>query len=58
MKKVISLVLLTLLMTLCQTIFAQVNSGVMPKSAVAQLSESVVPQYDVATPDLNKLQNS
>ena len=28
----------------------------MPKSAVAQLSESVVPQYDVATPDLNKLQ--
>jgi hypothetical protein len=56
MKKVISLVLLTLLMTLCQTIFAQVNSGVMPKSAVAQLSESVVPQYDVATPDLNKLQ--
>ncbi len=56
MKKFISLVLLTLLMTLCQTIFAQVNSGVMPKSAVARLSESVVPQYDVATPDLNKLQ--
>ncbi len=56
MKKIISLVLLTLLMTLCQTIFAQVNSGVMPKSAVAQLSESIVPQYDVATPDLNNLQ--
>ena len=56
MKKFISLVLLTLLMTLCQTIFAQVNSGILPKSAVAQLSESAVPQYDVATPDLAKLQ--
>jgi hypothetical protein len=56
MKKVISLSLLTLLMTLCQTIFAQVNSGVLPQSAVSQLSEADVPQYDVATPDLAKLQ--
>jgi len=56
MKRIFSLILLTLLMTLCQTISAQVNSGVLPKSAVAQLSESVVPQYDVTTPDLAKLQ--
>ena len=56
MKKLISITLLTLLMTLCQTISAQVNSGVLPQSAVSQLSEAVVPQYDVATPDLAKLQ--
>ncbi len=56
MKKLISLSLLTLLMTLCQTIYAQINSGVLPQSAVSQLSEAVVPQYDVATPDLTKLQ--
>ena len=56
MKKFFSLVLLTLLMTFCQTISAQVNSGILPKSAVAQLSESVIPQYEVATPDLAKWQ--
>jgi hypothetical protein len=56
MKKITSLFLLILLMTLCQTILAQINNGVLPKSVVSQLSESTVPQYNVATPDLEKLQ--
>ena len=56
MKKLLSLTLLALCLTFCQYVFAQVNSGILPQSAVAQLTESTVPQYDVTTPDLAALQ--
>ena len=56
MKKLLSLTSLILCLTFCQWVSAQVNSGVLPKSASAQLSEAIVPQYDVATPDLAALQ--
>ena len=55
MKKLLSISLLTLCLVLCQWVSAQTNTGILPKSAVAQLSESTVPQYDVATPDLGAL---
>jgi len=56
MKKLLPISLLALCLIIGQWAFAQVNSGVLPKSAVAQLSELSVPQVDVATPDLAKLQ--
>ena len=56
MKKLLPISLLALCLIIGQWASAQVNSGVLPKSAVAQLSELSVPQVDVATPDLAKLQ--
>lgn len=56
MKKLLSITLLFFCVTFCQNAFAQINSGILPKSVVAQLSETTVPQYEVATPDLQKLQ--
>ncbi len=55
MKKILLISLLTILLAFSQTVSAQVNTGVLPKSASAQLSEANVPQYEVATPDLVKL---
>lgn len=56
MKKLLPISLLALCLIIGQWASAQVNSGVLPKSAVAQLSELSVPQVDVATPDHAKLQ--
>ena len=56
MKKTLSITLLFLCLILCPSVFAQINSGVLPKSAVAQLPEITVPQYEVATPDTKALQ--
>lgn len=55
MKKLLSFTLLALCLTFCQAIFAQVNSGILPKSTVAQLSENIVPQYDVPTPNVEAI---
>ena len=55
MKKLFSLTLLALCLTLCQSVFAQINSGVLPKSAALGLSEANIPQIDVATPDVDAL---
>lgn len=56
MKKLLSIALLILCLTLFQSVSAQINSGILPQSVVAQLSENNVPQYDVATPDLKAFQ--
>lgn len=56
MKKSLTISLLAICLIIGQWVSAQVNSGVLPKSAVAQLSEISVPQVDVATPDLADLQ--
>lgn len=56
MKKSLPISLLAICLIIGQWVSAQVNSGVLPKSAVAQLSEASVPQVDVATPDLAALQ--
>ena len=56
MKKSLTISLLALCLIFGQWVSAQVNSGILPKSAVAQLSEISVPQVDVATPDLAALQ--
>ena len=56
MKNSLPISLLALCLIIGQWLSAQVNSGVLPQSAVAQLSEASVPQIDVATPDLVALQ--
>lgn len=56
MKNLLPISLLALCLFIGQWASAQINSGVLPKSAVAQLSDLSVPQVDVATPDLAKLQ--
>lgn len=56
MKNLLPISLLALCLVIGQWVSAQVNSGVLPKSAVAQLSETLVPQIEVATPDLAALQ--
>ena len=56
MKKLLPISLLAICLIIGQWVSAQINSGVLPKSAVAQLSEISVPQVDVATPDLAALQ--
>lgn len=56
MKNLLPISLLALCLIIGQWVSAQVNSGVLPKSTVAQLSEVSVPQVDVATPDLAALQ--
>lgn len=56
MKKIISISLFFAILAFCQSLFAQINTGVLPKSAAMQLSESTVPQFNVKTPDLSKIQ--
>lgn len=56
MKKITSILLLATIMVLCNSLMAQINSGVLPKSAEAGLSSIIVPQYDVATPDMARIQ--
>lgn len=56
MKNLLPISLLALCLIIGQWVSAQVNSGVLPQSAVAQLSEASVPQVEVATPDLAALQ--
>lgn len=56
MKNLLPIFLLAICLIIGQWVSAQVNSGILPKSAVAQLSEASVPQIEVATPDLAALQ--
>lgn len=56
MKNLLPISLLAICLIIGQWVSAQINSGILPKSAVAQLSEISIPQVDVATPDLAALQ--
>lgn len=55
MKKLVSFSLLIIVLAFCQTLSAQINTGKLPQSAVSQLSSATVPQFDVPTPNLDKI---
>lgn len=56
MKKITSVLLLATMMMFFNSLMAQINNGVLPKSSEAGLSSIIVPQYNVATPDLARIQ--
>lgn len=55
MKKLFTFALVVAFFMLNFTVQAQVNSGVLPKSAAVQLSDATVPQIDVTSPNVAHL---
>lgn len=58
MKKLVSFSLFIIVLALCQSLYAQVNTGKLPQSTISQLSAATVPQFDVPTPDMNKIKRN